>query len=772
MKGKARFFTCTSLAMNNFFDQFMAKSDGVTTLKMHTQNVIDAGFNLLESLPLTSQEKEYWKDKLYRCAVLHDLGKVHSEFQRRLKGEKNTIIRHEIISLWFCENFLEIDADELFAIATHHKGIIPHIDTAGRLTKENLTDELEYLVNLEKELLTSDTLAQWLNEFNFKLDVKSRVPNTTISKLWLHTLYYKLQNKCFNSVEEIKQLSMMRALLIAADHIGSARLEGKIPKYKKIQIQDFQPKDEDGNYLAFRNFQQILQNVHTDIILHAPTGSGKTEAALSWVFANQKKNSRLFYLLPYTASINAMVIRLQNVFGKERVTALHSKTLDFFYEQLAEEESNSETINYAKLQNEAKTKKSLSAELFYPVKVATLHQVLKTSLKGKGWELSLYDYKNALFIIDEFHTYNPLLTGMLLATIKLFKKIFDAKFLFMSATVPNFILDNIINEIYMGDKNKYLTPNPSTESDFQILDKKRHVLYCQSDLTIKDEISLIEDFFEKKKSILVIVNNVKSAQILFEEINVNGKEEIVLLHGGFNKKSRNKIEKSITNKEINKRPQILIATQAVEVSLDIDYDIAFIENAPIDALIQRFGRVNRSGSKSLAPIYLFENIIGNTKYFYDQEVLQKTWEYLLKLNNKSLSEKDLIDTCNLVYENGYNENQQQDFERGLFCIDTIKNFETDWIAGNWDNWIEKALEVNNQKIEVLCANLIEEYEELLKAKRYIEANQLLVQLYFYELKDTNYKHDEKKNLIIAYEFDYHEKIGYKKKQNHFEERCL
>ena len=89
---------------NNFFDTFYAKSDGITTLQMHTEHVITAGINLLSNLPFTLEEKAYWAEKLFRCAVLHDLGKIHAEFQKRLNGDTNTSIRHEIISLWFCEN--------------------------------------------------------------------------------------------------------------------------------------------------------------------------------------------------------------------------------------------------------------------------------------------------------------------------------------------------------------------------------------------------------------------------------------------------------------------------------------------------------------------------------------------------------------------------------------------------------------------------------------------------------------------------------------------
>ncbi|MCH7402223.1 CRISPR-associated helicase Cas3' [Belliella kenyensis] len=746
--------------MKDFFDSIYAKSDGQTTLEMHTWHVIKAGENLLERLPFDPVEKDFWKEKLYRSAVLHDLGKVHKEFQRRLQGAKDVGLRHEILSLWFCENFLEIPDDEMFAIATHHKGIIPHLDSSGRLNKGNLTYEIENAVNIDGESINAEKLSYWLALFGLNYEMQDKKNHLQISKKWVKILHHRLQKESIESHDYLSRFSLMRALLIASDHIGSARLENDLPTYKEIYLKDFQPRDKCGEYLSFRGFQEKLQNIQSDVILHAPTGSGKTEAALSWVFANQQKNVRLLYLLPYTASINAMVKRLQNIFGKERVTALHSKTLDFFYEQLSEEVSNDETIDYKKLEMEARSKKSLSSELFYPVKVATLHQILKTSLKGKGWELSLYDYKNALFIIDEFHTYNALLTGLLLASIKLFRRLFNARFFFMSATIPDFMLKNIIDEVFEGDESKLIRPNSMIESDRMILDRKRHTLYCQADTTIRDKIDLIKQFLNEDKSVLVIVNNVKTAQQLVEEINHKKGSDVALLHSGFHKKGRNEIEKRITNDDQNKRPKLLIATQAVEVSLDIDYDVAFIENAPIDALIQRFGRVNRAGNKDLAPVYLFKNIIGITKYFYDEEVLKNTWDYLSILDNKKLSENDLTTVCNQVYDNGYNENQQKDYELGL-RNSTIQNFETDWTAGDWNNWIEDALEQNNQKTEILCANLIDEFIELKNEKRFIEANQLLVQVYYYELRGTHFKKDEKLNTTIAYDFQYNELTGYK-----------
>lgn len=761
----------------NFFDQFYAKSDGETTLQMHTEHVITAGKNLLTTLPFTTEEKVYWSDKLHRCAVLHDLGKIHRDFQKRLNGDKSVSIRHEVISLWFCENFLNLSEDELFAIATHHKGVEPHLDARGRLNRDVLTSDMSFLYENAKDLLTKETLLKWLALMKLNIEPNNQQLQIEISRDRRKLLHQLQQSKIFPDSLQRKDLSLMRALLIAADHIGSARMEQAIPAYKKIELENFQP-NKDGNYFPFRNFQENLLKVTSDVILHAPTGSGKTEAALSWVYANQSENARLFYLLPYTASINAMVIRLQDVFGVDEVTALHSKTLDFFYEQLSNEDSNEER-NYEKIEQAAKSKRALSGELFYPVKVATLHQILKTSLKGKGWELALYDYKNALFIIDEFHTYDALLTGMLLSSIKLFRKLFNAKFFFMSATIPDFMLKLIIEEVFNGDNNKLIKPNPEFESDREVLDRKRHQLYCEPNTSIMDRVPLLLDYLAEGRSVLIIANNVKTAQKLYNSISFSG--SVKLLHSGFHKKSRNIIEKAITNEDSSKRPRLLIATQAVEVSLDIDYDIAFIENAPIDALIQRFGRVNRAGKKQFSPIdktsevnhntvpiYLFENIVGKTP-FYDKEVLKNTWNSLIAFNSQELSENDLVNVCNKVYANGYNDNQQEDFKQGL-NHPTIINFETDWIAGHWEDWIEDLIENKNQKIEVLCSNLITEFDEKKRNKQYIEANQLLVQVYCYELENPS--KDLKRNVIIANNLIYDEAIGYKKKDDVFEERCF
>ena len=168
------------------------------------------------------------------------------------------------------------------------------------------------------------------------------------------------------------------------------------------------------------------------------------------------------------------------------------------------------------------------------------------------------------------------------------------------------------------------------------------------------------------------------------------------------------------------------------------------------------------------PVYIFEHSIGNTKRFYNEEVLKNTWNELLKLSNIELGEEDLINVCNTVYKNGYNNEQQEDFDKG-FNNSIINQFEEDWIPATWRDWIDEILE-GNQKREILCFNLVEEFEQKISEGRYIEANQLLVQVYHYEPKIS------KEKLLgdteVAYNLKYDSIIGYHSIEKDFDDSIV
>ncbi len=119
----------------------------------------------------------------------------------------------------------------------------------------------------------------------------------SLNPAWLkRTVGRRGQRKAI-SFQDRYYVSVLRGLTIASDHLGSAhKTPPLIPKLNDFSIIKFN----------LRPFQADAGWNIGSLILRAPTGSGKTEAALFWAQKNQRQNGRLFYVLPYTASINAM----------------------------------------------------------------------------------------------------------------------------------------------------------------------------------------------------------------------------------------------------------------------------------------------------------------------------------------------------------------------------------------------------------------------------------------------------------------------------------
>lgn len=105
---------------------------------------------------------------------------------------------------------------------------------------------------------------------------------------------------------------------------------------------------------------------------------------------------------------------------------------------------------------------------------------------------------------------------------------------------------------------------------------------------------------------LVVANNVADAQHLFAELAPEVDDETAfLLHSRFRRMDRSALERAIGERfgvGGPRRPGLVVATQVVEVSLDVDFDCLFTSAAPLEALLQRFGRVNRVADRPPADV--------------------------------------------------------------------------------------------------------------------------------------------------------------------------
>ncbi len=384
-------------------------------------------------------------------------------------------------------------------------------------------------------------------------------------------------------------------------------------------------------FSELRPFQQECAATSGHVIAVAPTGSGKTEAALLWALNNlrEKHGGKLIYLLPTMVTANSIFLRLRDYFAQDNVGLTHS-TASFMFEKeddAAPAESAKDKRNYL-----------FDKTFIRPATVATIDQLLTAGFNTGKWTLLETNAANAVIIVDEIHSYDSWTLGLLQHTLEHFAAL-GTRFMLMSATLPETLIQLF----------KQVLPSAKIIKEQTLLGACRNH-YEVEDCYIEESLSRIEDSVKRGLKTLVVVNNVKQCQNIFSKLS---HLHPLCYHSKFILKDRFEKEKNIDN------AHLVIATQVVEVSLDIDFDIMFTECAPPDAIAQRAGRINRRRSRAAGRIILFKpSDVSKKIYDPDAEGLLERSYKAFEDANPDLTEADILNIVESVYGNrGIQETQ-------------------------------------------------------------------------------------------------------------------
>ena len=636
----------------------LAKSDPKEALLEHTENCLAVYKSLRERMPFlaeVAQEPDFFEHLFYAVA-LHDFGKAATGFQKQLTENKRWGYRHEILSTGFVVTLkLSQEAKQAVALAvlTHHKDIktLQERYPCGQENEHGYREWQKHVAELEPN---------WDALMKIQQQVSRWCP--TAECLWtpvtsmdqLISGYREFLVPYQNAFDEYELTPLhgtygmlLRGCMIACDHLASAgrnkihtaldNLEAELTQQVKKKAQQ-----KEQQFYGWASFQRTSAETTGQLMLSAPTGSGKTEAALLWSNKNQCETlgNRVFYVLPYTASINAMYHRLLELVSDEKLGMLHGKASYFVYQQLVDKD-----YTYQEAAAEVREQQNLTKKICRPYKVLTPFQLLKAFFGIRGFEMQMAEMSEGLFIFDEIHAYDPHTTALILTMIKRLRKDYKARFCIMTATMPQFLKQMISGAL---ETPQQIEMSPEERNQFT----RHRVQLIDGD--IQTAIPLIEERLGQGQRMLVVCNTVKQAQSVFEELQ-DIAENAKLLHSRFILKDRERIEKELDD------TSLLVGTQAVEVSLDIDFDCLFSEPAPIDALIQRFGRINRKRRKDICDVYICKNGGENDHFIYSTDTVLRTLSTLASVDVLYESEiQNLIDT---VYCSGYNEKELEKFNR-------------------------------------------------------------------------------------------------------------
>jgi CRISPR-associated endonuclease/helicase Cas3 len=429
--------------------------------------------------------------------------------------------------------------------------------------------------------------------------------------------------------------SLYKAILHYADWHASSKIPINYSlKYDNIDIHLEIEKRCVGKNIKFdelRSFQKECGSILGNVITIAPCGSGKTEASILWALDNLEdmKEGKLIYLLPTMVTANSIYRRLEDYFGKGNVGLSHSTASIMFEdddEEYHEKDSRQETRNVV-----------FDKSFIKPATVATIDQLLLAGFNTGKWCLIEANAANSVIVIDEIHSYDPWTLGLIVESIKHFSRL-GTRFMLMSATMPGY-LTKLFSDVI---------PNVKIVRDNTLSNVSRN-RYKTLDKYIEEAIPDIEKSVKMGLKTLVILNTVSKCQELYNKLEYL---KPICYHAKFVLNDRFEKEEIIELIDRNKyESKLLIATQVVEVSLDnIDFDNTFTECAPPDALVQRFGRNNRRGTKSNSNVNIYK-ASDKSKRIYDPDndgLLLRTFD-AFKNSQENLTEKDLINIVENVY---------------------------------------------------------------------------------------------------------------------------
>ena len=357
------------------------------------------------------------------------------------------------------------------------------------------------------------------------------------------------------------------------------------------------------------------------VIVEGPMGCGKTEAAL---FAAQRLISSgahqgFYFALPTQVTSNRIHRRVEHFLrnslaGDARLRLAHANAWldDDFDLKLRPAFRGTEGSDGSAPELGVREARSWFASpkhaLLAPYGVGTIDQALQGVVSVKHFFVRRFALAGKVVILDEIHSYD-VYTGTLVAALVRELVNLRCSVIILSATLTaarrrELLAAAGVEEPHAPDAYPLITTAPTAGPVCHISPARGPDRRVALRAALQSEESTIEELIrraEKGQHVLWIRNTVIEAQAAFRAIRSTirqGDVRLGLLHSRFPFARRSELEDDWLERLGRNRPlggtgSILVATQVVEQSVDIDLDFIVTDLAPTDMMLQRLGRLWR-----------------------------------------------------------------------------------------------------------------------------------------------------------------------------------
>ena len=384
------------------------------------------------------------------------------------------------------------------------------------------------------------------------------------------------------------------------------------PCDSSLPLQDMVPSGRVPN--ALQQLAATVAPFSSLAIVEAPTGEGKTEAAFALAEPNRAAGAGIYFALPTMATANGLYGRvvsyLRKATGNDDLESrlLHSQAWLFRENARTAEDPGREGADQGSQAQDwfAGPKRGLLA----PFGVGTIDQALIASLRARHGFVRLFALAGKTIVIDEVHAYDVYM-GDLLAVLLGWLRALGCRVVLLSATLPKARREALLfawgaqGELPNGDYPcvTWVTEGGEPHSSGFVVQPRKPLSFRLTPATedapwLQGAARILRHVRESGGLGGLILNTVRDAQNAYDWLRKQELDGILaLFHARFTAQDRDAIERYTLDRygkdRHSNQPAILVATQVIEQSLDLDFDHMVSALAPFDLLIQRAGRLHR-----------------------------------------------------------------------------------------------------------------------------------------------------------------------------------
>jgi CRISPR-associated endonuclease/helicase Cas3 len=615
---------------------------GSKLLHVHLKNVEEQFYNGLTQLDVFNDRKTI----LGSIATFHDLGKYTQYFQDYLLDRPNVNFNlkshSQFGALYYLSKYFSKDSLTgiigYWIISQHHGNLQSLMALRSDFTESAFDVDVSQMKKRQLSILP------------YKSEIGQEMAINDIESFHQGILprqsYFKRikQLQKNSNIQNYFQINYLFSLLIEADKLDAS--ETKV--YKRMPLSPSKVDEDKGlpNQVwdeTVRDFGHLSQNELRNLVrkrvierlseegiidqkiftLTGPTGIGKTLTALDFALKLRDmirriegREAQIIYALPFINIIEQSDSVYRKLFAEDEARILsHYQYADALSQQ--DEKYNDDGKGY--------DQKVMSLDTWQcDIVITTFVQFLQTLISNRNKLLKKFNhYAGSIIILDEVQTIALKQLPLIGASLYYLAKYLDARIVLMTATKPKVF--ELANEKILQKEGEKACPVEllGTDEDVEKVFRSfnRTILCPKIEKPITNLLDFINNYFipywKPDISCLIVVNTVKlsidvfrSIQDYFEEKGIQN--PIYYLSTNVIPAGRQKLIDQIKGNVQSSRmgrglKPILVSTQCVEAGVDLDFDMAFRDLAPIDSIIQVAGRVNREYNKEyVGKVYIID----------------------------------------------------------------------------------------------------------------------------------------------------------------------